>query len=171
MALLLITGLVALEDVNHFVDQGDGQNGQTAAEADLGKPERYREHALRHVVEAPGIIGHRHGVPSEIERESGRDAEREYFQRPAFTPGHLFNQNTDADDFATLERVGETEKRHRRHAPGRDVVAGRNIESDLPAQRHEHHDGEDEHQKSARRVARKQVKPVEKRTDHAAPFA
>ena len=44
----------------------------------------------------------------------------------------------------------------------REIVAGRNIEPDLPADRHEHHDEEDQHQEGAGGISGKQIKPVEK---------
>ena len=92
---------------------------------------------------------------------------RQHFHRPAFAAGELLDEDADADDLAALEGVREAEKCHRAHAPGGEIVAGRNVQPDLPAERPEHHDGEDQHQKNAGGVAREEIKPVEENADHA----
>jgi len=58
----------------------------------------------------------------------------------------------DADHLAALEGVGEAKKRHCGHAPRCEIVAGGNIERELPSDRHHHHDREDHKQENASRV-------------------
>ena len=46
-------------------------------------------------------------------------------QQPSVCGRQLVDQKADADHLAAPEGVREAEKRHRRHAPGREIVAGR----------------------------------------------
>ena len=39
----------------------------------------------------------------------------------------LVDQKPDPDHLAVAEGVGEAEERHRRHAPGHEIVGGRNV--------------------------------------------
>src|SRR3569832_1138311 len=57
--------------------------------------------------------------------------------------------------------MGKTELGHRSHAPRGEIGAGGNIQSELPPDRHHHHDREDRNQEDAGGIARTQVQAVE----------
>jgi len=81
------------------------------------------------------------------------------------------DQKPDPNHLAVTERVCEAEERRRHHAPRHQVVAGRNVETERPTSREEHHQDENREQKHARRVTRKLIKPVEKNAYHSNPRA
>jgi hypothetical protein len=163
---LFVTRRVSAQDVHELVDEGDEQDHEAARIAELRDPEGNGEHALGHVVEAPGIVGEAHGVPGEEADESRTDQKARGFgemPRPATQP---LEDEADADDFARPERVCERQERHGCHAPGGDVVAGRDVEPDLAPDREAHHQDEDRNQEQARKMAGEPIEAVERGAQH-----
>src|SRR6266567_627738 len=72
---LLVTRKIAAHDVNELIDKGDQQNEQSRRVADLRNPHRDRDHALRHLVEAPGVADQLAGVEREEADEADADDE------------------------------------------------------------------------------------------------
>src|SRR4051812_32163376 len=78
----------------------------------------------------------------------------------------LFQKQPDADHVAALERMRKAKECHCGHAPGREVVARRNVQGGLPAERHHHHESEYQDQESPGEVAGGEIEPVKTFPDH-----
>src|SRR6185503_19081832 len=74
------------------------------------------------------------------------------------------NQQSDADHFAVTKGMGETEERCGDHAPRNEIVTRRNVETDRPAGRQEHHQYKNCDKEETCRIAREQIKPIEPHT-------
>src|SRR6266702_93178 len=157
---LLIAWPATAQDTDHFVDHRDRQDREAADKADLRNPQRNGDDALCHVVEAPGVVGHLRRISSEIENEGCRHPERYDLGRLPGSPMQALQQETDADHFAAFESVSEAEKSHRGHAPGCEIVTRGNVDGELPADRHDHHDREDRDHENAGRVAGAEIEKI-----------
>ena len=82
-------------------------------------------------------------------------------RRSRVRPSKPVDQQADADHLAVAEGVREAEERHRRHAPGDEIVAGRNVEAERPAGRQHHHQHEDREQEQAGEIAGEEIEAVE----------
>ena len=72
----------------------------------------------------------------------------------------------DADHLAGLERVGEGQEGKSRHAPGGEVVASRDVETDLAPEGQAHHENEDRDQEKPGEVAGGTIEAIENGSDH-----
>src|SRR5258708_5908959 len=97
----------------------------------------------------------------EVENKSGRDGECNDFGDLLWSPVQPLQQQPNAYHLPTLEGVGETKKCHCSHAPRSEIVARRNIERELPPNRHDHHDREDHKQENAGGVPSVEIDTVE----------
>src|SRR5260221_3053464 len=70
---LLVARRVPAQHVDQLVDEGDQQDDEAAAVAELRDPQRHGQHTLGHVVEAKAVPGHAHGVPGEEADEEAAD--------------------------------------------------------------------------------------------------
>ena len=84
--LLLVGRPAATENDCELIDDRDPQDGEPADEAKLRNPERNGDDALRHVVEAPGIVGQSSGLPGEIADEGGGNRKRQDLRDPLGRP-------------------------------------------------------------------------------------
>src|SRR3712207_2855851 len=107
-------------------------------------------------------------MPGEKADEAQAEYEREHLEIPARAAAEAVDQQPDADHLAGLEGVGEAEKCHRGHAPGGEVVAGRDVEPDFAPDRQAHHEQEDDDEEQAGEIAREEVEAIESAADHAA---
>jgi hypothetical protein len=117
---------------------------------------------LGDIVRQPGIVGEVRRVPGEIAGESQGKHERcnlEHLFRPA---GQAVGQQADADHVARLEGVREAEKRHGRHAPGCELVAGGDVHADLAPGGKPHHQQEDDDEEQAGQPARAEIEAVQR---------
>ena len=156
----------AAQHVHELVDERDEQDDEAARIAELRDPQRDRQYALRHVVEAPRIVGHPGGVPGEEADEARADEQRDDLDRVAHAAPETVDQEPDADHLARAERVGEAEECSRRHAPGHDLVARRHVDADRAAGRQQHHEDEDGDEEQPGEPAGEQVEPVEEGAKH-----
>src|SRR4051812_13477867 len=76
---LLVARQIAAKHMDEFVDESDQQNDQPCRVTDLRNPHRNRDHALRHLVEAPGIPDQLAGVEREEADEADADNEADQF--------------------------------------------------------------------------------------------
>ena len=165
---LLVARQVAADDVDEFVDERDQQNDQPRRIADLRNPHRDRDHALRHLVEAPGVADELAGVEREEADEADADDEADDLDPMPALVRQLVDQQADPDHLAAAEGVGEAEERHRRHAPGDEIVGRRNVQADRPPGRQQHHQHENRQHERAGEIAREEVETI-KKNPHDAP--
>jgi hypothetical protein len=64
--------------------------------------------------------------------------------------------------------VGKAKESHCRHAPGGEIVAGRDVQANLPPNRQSHHQEKDDDQEKPGEIAGEEIKPVEKAAEHRA---
>src|SRR5689334_1474250 len=133
----------AAPDMDQLIDEGDEQDHETAAVAELRNPQRDRDDALRDVEELPRLPGHDHGVPGEEADEADADEEGGDLDIVADAVAEAIDQEADADHLAVPERMRQPEKGGRRHAPGDEVIARGNVDAERPAGRKQHHQDED----------------------------
>src|SRR4051812_29900297 len=81
------------------------------------------------------------------------------------------DQKTDADHLAVPEGMRETEKGGGRHAPGNEIVAGRNIEAERPAGRQQHHQHKNRDEEKPGEIAGEKIESIEKNADHDVCFS
>src|SRR5690349_8523266 len=72
---LLVARQVAADDMDELVDKRDQQDEQPRRIANLRNPHRDRDHALRHLMEAPGIANELAGVEGKETDEADADDE------------------------------------------------------------------------------------------------
>ena len=70
------------------------------------------------------------------------------------------DQEADADHLAVPERMREPEEGRRRHAPGDEVIARRNIDAERPAARQQHHQHENRNEEKPGEIAGEKVESI-----------
>src|SRR6187551_1718607 len=109
----LVARQVAPDDMDEFVDERDQQDDEAGGVADLRNPQRDRDHALRHLVEAQGIADELAGIEREEADEADADDEADDLD-PVPAAGRQFvDQKPDPDHLAVAEGMREPEERHR----------------------------------------------------------
>src|SRR5262245_11233185 len=156
----------AAQDMNQLIDKGDKEDDEAAAVAELRNPQRHRDDALRDVVKLQGLPCHDHGVPGEEADEADADKEGCDLDIMADLVAETVDQEADADHLAVPERMREPEEGGRRHAPGDEVVARRNIDAERPAGGQHHHQHEDRNEEEPGEIAGEEIKPIKKHADH-----
>ena len=89
------------------------------------------------------------------------DDQRDDFSNLPGAPFQPVDQKSDPDHLAVPEGMRETEKRGRRHAPGHEIVAGRDIDAERPPGRQHHHQDEDRDEEKSGEIAGKKIKTIE----------
>ena len=105
-------------------------------------------------------------INADMEREEADEPDANH-ETADFHPmpaafGKPLDQKPDADHLAAAEGMGEPKEGHGRHAPGDEIVRRRDIKSNRPACRQEHHQQEDRHHERAGQISGKQVESIEK---------
>src|SRR3954462_10108492 len=72
---LLVARRGPANDMDEFVDEGDQQNEKAGEITDLRNPNRDRNHALRHLMKAPGIANELARIKGEEADEADADDE------------------------------------------------------------------------------------------------
>src|SRR5829696_2804874 len=163
---LLVAGRMAREHMDELVHEGDEQNHEPDRVAELREPHRHRDHALRDVVEAPGLVIHAHRLPGEEADEGGAEEEAGDLDEAAGPAFEAVYDEADADDLARFEGVGKAQEGEGGHAPSREIVPRRDVEVDLAPERQRHHQPEDRDQEQPRKIAGREIKAVEEASDH-----
>src|SRR6185369_13089421 len=160
----------AAQDMDQFIDKSDEQNHEAAAVAELRNPQRHRDHTLRNVGKFKRLPGHDRGMPREKADEANAHEQRYDLDIMSHTIVEAVDQEADADHLAMLERVREPEKGRRRHAPGDEIIARRNIDAERPAAGQQHHQHENRDEEKPGEIAGEKVEPIKKHADHTVSF-
>src|SRR5215208_1888966 len=166
----LVARHLPAQHMHQLVDEGDQQDDEAAGITELRYPQRYGEHALRHVVEAPGIVVHRGGMPGEEADEAAADEERSDLDEAPRRPFEVVDQQPDADHFTGAKRMRQPEEGTRRHAPGNDVVTGRDVDPERPPRRQRHHQHENGDHEGSGEVAGGEIEPIKDSAQHCSQY-
>src|SRR6266545_4019529 len=109
-------------------------------------------------------------MPREEADEADADEERCYLDIVADIVVEAVDQEADADHLAMLERMREPEEGGCRHAPGDEIIAGRNIDAERPAARQQHHQHKNRNEEKSGEIAGEKVDSIKKHPDHTVSF-
>jgi hypothetical protein len=143
--------LLAANDGDQFLGQGDGEDAAADGHAQLRNPQRRGIRALRDVVELEGLPHQACREPGQQHREQQAGGVAPEFQGlPRARPGVVEDQG-DADVFAALEGMRHGEEGGRRHAVAGVGVGAANMEIEqAPADRKQDHGQGADHEQRRR---------------------
>ena len=116
------------------------------------------------------LPGHDRGMPREKADEADADEEGCDLDIMAGAVVEAVDQKADADHLAVPERMREPEEGRRRHAPGDEIIARRNIDAERPAARQQQHQHENRNEEKSGEIAGEKVDSIEKHADHNVSF-
>src|SRR5215216_5132995 len=110
-------------------------------------------------------------MPGEKADEAYADEEGCDLDIMAYVVVEAVDQEADANHLAVLERVREPEEGGCRHAPGDEIIAGRNIDAERPAGRKHHHQHKNRNEEKPGQIAGEKVDSIKKHADHTLSFS